>query len=173
MQSTIFETEAGWCGFSWSSAGLRTFALPRKSEAAAIEEVGPASLVDPERLPAPWDGLARDAVGYFRGEGPVDFSKYPVDMTGVPEFHRRVYGIMRKIGWGSVMTYGELAAASGNRAAARAVGQACARNPVALVIPCHRVVGASGLTGFGGGLDLKRRMLEIEGCADYPGRRGA
>ncbi|MGE5484885.1 MAG: methylated-DNA--[protein]-cysteine S-methyltransferase [Ignavibacteriales bacterium] len=173
MRATIFETEAGWCGFGWTPAGLRKFALPRDAEAAVMEEIGPASWVDAGEAPPPWDGLIAEAVGYFRGEGPVDFSKYPVDLSGVPPFHKKVYEAMRKIEWGSVVTYGELAAASGNRAAARAAGQACARNPVALVIPCHRVVGVSGLTGFGGGLDLKRRMLQIEGYREFSCGRGA
>ncbi|MGE5542539.1 MAG: cysteine methyltransferase, partial [Bacillota bacterium] len=95
MQATMFETEAGWCGFGWTLAGLRRFALPRAVRDAVMEEIGPASWVDAGKVPAPWDRLVAEAIGYFRGEGPVDFSKYPVDLSGVPPFHKKVYEAMR------------------------------------------------------------------------------
>lgn len=84
----------------------------------------------------------------------------PVDLSGVPAFSRRVLEACRQIPFGAVTTYAELAKELGCPRGARAVGQALARNPVPLVIPCHRVVGASGqLTGFAGGLDWKRNLL--------------
>ena len=79
------------------------------------------------------------------------------------EFPRRVWEELRRIGWGCTRSYGEVARAVGSPRGARAVGMACNRNPLLLVVPCHRVVGADGsLVGFGGGLELKRRLLELE-----------
>ncbi|TFG35819.1 MAG: MGMT family protein, partial [Desulfobacterales bacterium] len=63
---------------------------------------------------------------------------------------------------GATRTYGSLAQSLGNKALARAVGQACAANPIALLIPCHRVVGHTGLGGFAGGIDLKKQLLALE-----------
>jgi methylated-DNA-[protein]-cysteine S-methyltransferase len=90
----------------------------------------------------------------------------PLDMAGLPAFQRKVLGACRWIPYGRTVTYGELAARAGRPRAARAVGQAMARNPLALVVPCHRVAAAGGgLGGYGGGLDLKRQLLALEGSA--------
>ena len=89
----------------------------------------------------------------------------PVDLSAVPPFHAKVLRAAGRIPRGRTVTYGELAAAVGRPRGARAVGQAMARNPVPLVVPCHRVVGSGGLGGYGGGLALKRRLLALEGAA--------
>jgi len=82
--------------------------------------------------------------------------------TGTP-FRRGVWEALQQIPYGETRTYGEIAAAVGKPGAARAVGTANHHNPIPVVIPCHRVVGSGGrLCGFGGGLDLKRRLLELE-----------
>ena len=87
----------------------------------------------------------------------------PLDWSGVDETHRRVLETLREIAaYGETVTYGEL----GRRAGVddpRDVGVLMARNPLPLVVPCHRVVASDGLGGFGGGLELKRRLLELEG----------
>jgi len=81
-------------------------------------------------------------------------------------FQQAVWAELRRIPYGETISYGELARRIGNPAASRAVGLANGANPIAIVIPCHRVIGASGkLTGFGGGLDVKRKLLELEGPA--------
>jgi len=87
-----------------------------------------------------------------------------VEQAGT-EFQRAVWGALRTIPRGKVRRYGEMAEALGRPGASRAVGAACGRNAVALFVPCHRVVGASGaLTGFAWGVDLKRSLLEREGA---------
>ena len=86
----------------------------------------------------------------------------PLDLGGLPPFQRRVLAAARRIPYGKTATYGRLAARAGKPKAARAVGQAMARNPVPILVPCHRVVAANGLGGFGGGLVLKRRLLALE-----------
>ena len=86
----------------------------------------------------------------------------PVDLRGT-DFQQAVWNAIAAIPYGETMTYGEIAASIGRPKATRAVGQATGANPVPLVIPCHRVVGTSGsLTGFGGGLPLKERLLGLE-----------
>ena len=80
------------------------------------------------------------------------------------EFERKVWRALLRVRPGTTVTYGELARRAGYPGAARAVGGACGRNPIAVVIPCHRVVGANGsLTGYGGGMERKRWLLDHEG----------
>ncbi len=80
------------------------------------------------------------------------------------EFERKVWRALQRVRPGTTVTYGELAQSAGYPGAARAVGGACGRNPIAVVIPCHRVVGANGsLTGYGGGMERKRWLLDHEG----------
>jgi methylated-DNA-[protein]-cysteine S-methyltransferase len=87
-----------------------------------------------------------------------------LDMENLPQFHGKALRACRRIPYGQTLTYAELAARAGSPRAARAVGQAMARNPLALVVPCHRVVSTGGgLGGYGGGLNLKRRLLKLEG----------
>ena len=79
-------------------------------------------------------------------------------------FQQRVWAALRAIPYGETCTYGELAAAIGSPNASRAVGMANHRNPISIVIPCHRVIGANGtLTGYAGGLEIKRKLLALEG----------
>jgi methylated-DNA-[protein]-cysteine S-methyltransferase len=117
---------------------------------------------DPEAL-ASWLAALRRALD---GE-PMDFSDWPLDWGGATRFQRRVWAVTRRIPWGQTRPYCWVAARAGDPRAARAVGQALAANPVPLVVPCHRVLRSDGgLGGFGGGLDLKRRLLKNEGVTD-------
>ena len=77
-------------------------------------------------------------------------------------FHRSVWQRLRKIPWGNALTYGEIATSLGSPRASRAVGQACATNPLLLIIPCHRVVATQGPGGFASGLAWKNKLLELE-----------
>lgn len=98
---------------------------------------------------------------YFRGER-KDFS-LALSPTGT-EFQLEVLQALREIPWGETRSYGEIARHLGRPKAVRAVGAANGRNPLPIVIPCHRVIGADGsLTGFGGGMAAKRWLLELEG----------
>ncbi|MGX1757114.1 methylated-DNA--[protein]-cysteine S-methyltransferase [Streptomyces lydicus] len=101
---------------------------------------------------------------YFRGE--LTTFDLPLALRGTP-FQRRVWAALGTIPYGETLSYGQLAERLGVPTAARAVGLANGRNPVGIIIPCHRVVGANGsLTGYGGGLDRKRRLLDFERTAD-------
>jgi methylated-DNA-[protein]-cysteine S-methyltransferase len=102
---------------------------------------------------------------YFDGDAHA-LDRVPVDLSRAKnEFHRTVLDTLHKlVGPGKTISYGELAAAVGHPGAARAVGSAMANNPVPVVVPCHRVLAANGtLGGYGGGLEMKRGLLEIEG----------
>jgi methylated-DNA-[protein]-cysteine S-methyltransferase len=98
---------------------------------------------------------------YFAGEL-TEFA-LPVEMRGGSEFERAVWAEIAKIPYGEMVTYGSIATALGDPGAARAVGTACNHNPVPVIVPCHRVVGAGGkMVGFGGGIERKRKLLELE-----------
>jgi methylated-DNA-[protein]-cysteine S-methyltransferase len=105
--------------------------------------------------------------GYFAGKGP-SISELPLAPAG-GEFRQGVWNILRGIPYGEVVTYGEIAKEMARkmgkeRMAAQAVGGAVGHNPISIIIPCHRVVGAGGnLTGYGGGMDRKVHLLEMEG----------
>jgi len=108
---------------------------------------------------SPWIAAARD---YLAGKR-HDLSHVPLDLRGT-DFQRAVWTALRRVPFGATISYGELAARAGRPGAARACGAANGSNPVPLFVPCHRTIGADGsLTGFGGGLPLKRRLLALEG----------
>ncbi|GIF24958.1 methylated-DNA-[protein]-cysteine S-methyltransferase [Actinoplanes tereljensis] len=111
--------------------------------------------------PAGTHPAAQELAAYFAGEL-TEFA-VPVEMPGGSEFERAVWAEIAKIPYGEMITYGAIATALGDPGAARAVGTACNHNPVPVIVPCHRVVGAGGkMVGFGGGLDRKRKLLELE-----------
>ena len=124
--------------------------LQRLNHHALIKE-------DPQPLASAVDCLNR----YFAGE--PEHLDQPLDLQG-SQFQVQVWSTLRQIPAGKVATYGDIAVRIGRPGGARAVGQACGRNPVVLFVPCHRVVAANGgLGGFGSGLDLKKSLLQHEG----------
>src|SRR6185369_6479096 len=131
----------------------------------------PLAVFDPdaEPLPAVRAQLAEYLAGRRR-----DFD-LPLDLTGAgTEFQRLCWKELLRIPFGETRSYGELAQRIGRPAAVRAVGQANHNNPIGVIVPCHRVIGADGsLTGYGGGLPMKRALLELEGVLPplLPGAR--
>lgn len=102
---------------------------------------------------------------YFHGER-ADFSGIPVDLTALPPFRQNVLNIIRKLAFGEICSYGQVAEMCGSPRAARAVGGALASNPIPVIIPCHRIVASDGrLTGFSapGGVSAKKVLLQLEG----------
>ena len=109
--------------------------------------------------------LARRVVDYFAGE-PDDFLDVELDLDGVTDFEQALTDALRRVPRGETVSYGELAALAGRPKAQRAAGTFCARNRFGLIVPCHRVVGASGIGSYGSlGIDYKRRLLELEGVS--------
>ena len=106
------------------------------------------------------DQARRELDAYFAGK--LKMFSVPVAPEGTP-FQRKAWAALQKIPYGATRSYGQQAAALGAPSASRAVGAANGRNPIAVIIPCHRVIGAGGsLTGFGGGLERKKFLLDLE-----------
>lgn len=106
------------------------------------------------------DDAVDQLTGYFAGE--LTAFDLTLEMAGTP-FQRQVWAALREIPYGQTRTYGEIAAQIGSAGASRAVGLANGRNPIAIVVPCHRVIGSGGaVTGYGGGIERKIHLLELE-----------
>ena len=115
------------------------------------------------RVPRRIDGIRRELDEYFEGRR-QEFD-LRLDLTPVADFHRRALDELALVPYGQVTTYGALAAKVGRPKAARAIGGAMNRNPIPIVLPCHRVVGAGGsLVGYAGGLERKEILLRLEGA---------
>ena len=113
------------------------------------------------RVPAPLADAARQLTQYFAGVR-REFT-IPLEDVEATDFQRAVWAELARVPYGETRTYGEIAAAVGRPRAMRAVGNANHANPWPILVPCHRVVAANGLGGYGGGLDLKRFLLSLEG----------
>jgi methylated-DNA-[protein]-cysteine S-methyltransferase len=166
----LFTTSLGNCGISWNAQALTGVYLPERDRTALLTRMARRFPDLKEETPPP---LVQEAIAAITAllsghpTEPRDLTHLPLDMEGVPPFHRRVYELTRRIPPGETLTYGEVAQRLGEPGAARAVGQALGANPFAPVVPCHRVLGAqTGTGGFSahGGLQTKLKMLEIEGA---------
>lgn len=163
----LFETAVGSCGIAWGETALAGVQLPEAdahSSRARMQRRFPGAA---ELPPPPWVAQVQARVQALLQGQADSLLDVPLDMTGVPAFHQRVYGMARAIAPGRTLTYGEVAAALGEPGAARAVGQALGHNPFAPIVPCHRVLAAgtrSGGFSAPGGVDTKLRMLLIEGA---------
>jgi methylated-DNA-[protein]-cysteine S-methyltransferase len=159
----LFEVPAstGVIAFLATAADGALVGLSLFRSAAAAREAAPAGTTwRPERPPLP--EVRRQLAEYLAGER--DEFDLPLAPRGT-EFERRVWQGLGAIPYGETRSYAEVARSIGHPAACRAVGRANGRNPIAVVIPCHRVIGSDGsLTGYGGGLDLKRFLLDLEGA---------
>lgn len=169
----IIPSFIGEIGIVQSAAGsrslIRRILLPEEGVSMA-DRIGQEF---PGARPAVAEGEVARLLRAFLGGKEVDFSAADLDLEGLEGFIRRTLTACRGIPRGRVVTYGGLAAALGAPRAARAVGNAMASNPFALIIPCHRVIrSGGGLGGFGGnGPAMKRRLLEREGVVfDARGR---
>ncbi|MCC6409214.1 MAG: methylated-DNA--[protein]-cysteine S-methyltransferase [Planctomycetes bacterium] len=163
---TLVATSIGTLGIAWSPRGLLAVQLPESSaertEARLVARVpGAVRRRPPEVVLADIERV----VAHLSGELD-DFAGVRIDLERVPPFARAVYSALRKVRPGRTTSYGELARAAGSPNAARAVGAAMAKNPLPIVVPCHRVL-AAGKKGGGfsahGGLKTKARILAIEG----------
>jgi O-6-methylguanine DNA methyltransferase len=169
----LFETPLGSCGIAWGepedscTPPAVTFfqlpeATPKRTEARIARNAGARTASTP---PPRIAEVIQKVCRHLRGDI-QDFRDVAVDLDGAGPFARRVYEAARLIPAGQTTTYGELARAVSRPAAARAVGQALGRNPIALIIPCHRVLAAGGKPGgfsAHGGRATKARLLAVEG----------
>jgi methylated-DNA-[protein]-cysteine S-methyltransferase len=164
----LFDTPIGACGMAWNANGITGLQLPSTNADATrarLQKRWPGAVESPP--PAGVQRAIDRVLALLSGE-PVDLADLPVDLAEAPDFHRKVYEVARTIPPGQTMTYGEIAKRLGVPHESREVGQALGRNPIAIIVPCHRVLGADGkMGGFSasGGVATKRRILEIEGAA--------
>ena len=166
LEYCLIATTVGPIGLAWSEAGLLRLQLPMEDGATTRERLLRRLKEPVEGHPPPWlePAVAR-LQAYFNGTR-VDFSEVPIDFGKASEFFQKVYGETRKLGWGEIATYGELAGRLESPGAAQAVGQAMGRNPVPIIVPCHRVLASGNkIGGFSapGGIRSKLYLLDLEG----------
>jgi methylated-DNA-[protein]-cysteine S-methyltransferase len=169
---TLFDSALGVCGLAWSERGITRLLLPQ-GETAAIERRLARSCERESGAPPPAIVDAMDQVRRYGAGERIDFRDVTVDLAGADEFRLKVYAALRRLGFGETTTYGELARTIGAPDAAREVGQALGRNPVPVIIPCHRILAAGGrIGGFSapGGSATKERLLALEGLHFDAGR---
>jgi methylated-DNA-[protein]-cysteine S-methyltransferase len=158
MPHATFATPLGTCAIAWNDAGLTRFLLPDPDRGTS----------DTEAVPPPWVQEIIDRVQRHLAGEPQDFSDVRYDFKRVPDFNRAVLQATLAVKSGQTATYGEIATAIGQPpAASRAVGAALGGNAWPLLIPCHRIVSASGnMTGFSGpgGVATKVKLLALEGA---------
>ncbi|MBP2645022.1 MAG: ogt 2 [Firmicutes bacterium] len=158
---TVFETDWGFVAAIWTERGLWQNGFPRRDKEQALADITIVEGIQKAREELFVDPVTNEIRRYFDG-GKVQFD-LPIDWTGYTQFQAAVLAHTYRIPYGEVTTYGQLAAAVGSPGAARAVGGALHINRTPIVIPCHRVLGKGGsLTGFGGGIEVKRALLEWE-----------
>jgi methylated-DNA-[protein]-cysteine S-methyltransferase len=158
----IVNTSAGWVGLSGSAKGLRKLTLPQRSPDEARLLLG-HQIKRASESPHFFRELTERLRAYFDGQR-VEFPD-EVDFSGT-EFQRAVWTAARFIPYGETRSYKWLAVQTERPGAARAVGQALGKNPLPVIVPCHRVLASNGtLGGFAGGLEMKRRLLQLEAKA--------
>lgn len=148
------ETQVGTLTVVVSPRGVRRIALPSDDAERAIRETG--------ARPGPIGAVRGQLEEYFAGTRTA--FDVPLDLEGLPRFRAKVLCALQHVPFGETITYRGLAVVVDNPGAVRAVGTACARNPLPLLIPCHRVVRSDGRLGrYRGGEDMKRFLLALEG----------
>ena len=156
-----FPTSLGWMGILISPIGLRKIILPQKSKEELISKTQGWDYLDENCDLASCGDLPQRLKRYLSGEK----TDYPdkLDLTGATPFQQRVWSVVRTIPYGETRSYAWIAGQSSSPDSARAVGQAMAKNPLPIVIPCHRVISSNGsLGGFAGELIMKKYLLDME-----------
>ena len=164
----LFDTAIGECGVAWNARGLVGVQLPEKDRGQTELRLAVKCRSTHAADVPPWvQSVISDIQRYLAGQ-PVDFSTVTVDLGDIDDFRRKLYAALRGIGIGRTVTYGELAKQLGLTGweGARDVGEAMGKNPMPIVIPCHRVLAAGGKPGgFSayGGTSTKQKLLALEG----------
>jgi len=167
-----FTTEMGVCGIAWNEQGVTHFLLPDAEASQIVKQLKryTGNNLCAAKPPAWIKALVKDVKSHLKGKM-QDFSQVPICLSDSSEFVRAIYRETQRIPAGKVLTYGELAAQLGKPGAMRAVGAALGKNPVPLLVPCHRIVAAAGkMGGFSspGGIQTKLQLLDSEGVCLIP-----
>jgi len=159
-----FNTSMGWVGISGSKSGLLCITLPQRSAQEASQLLGDSINYTTE-VPHLFKDLMKRLVSYFSGQKVTFPDK--LDLSKATAFQRKVWETTRLIPYGETRSYAWVAEKIGKQRAARAVGQALGRNPLPIIVPCHRVIASDGkLGGYTGGLKMKRYFLRLEGSSN-------
>lgn len=165
----VIETALGFVGIAWNGGGLVRLVLPEQTAQAAAWRLAGTARSGPrdEDATSPqFVETASDLIARYGDGEPVDLSGLPLDLEKAPAFDRAIYAAALRLVFGEVTTYGQLASNAGYAGMARETGAALGRNPMPLVIPCHRILAAGGkIGGFSapGGSATKLRLLQHEG----------
>ena len=163
MDYYVFNTYMGWVAVIASKKGLVGTSLPRSTAEGALGETG-TGVKEAVNSPARFEDLTRRLKAYFAGKK-VSFPD-ELDLSMATPFQQNVWQAARLIPYGESRSYGWLAQSAGRPGAARAVGQAMAKNRLPVVVPCHRVTSSDGsIGGFSGGIEIKKRLLRLEASA--------
>jgi methylated-DNA-[protein]-cysteine S-methyltransferase len=167
----VFPSRLGWMAVRCGATAARQLTFGHASAAAAAKAIG--GVVTPDRKLQPWQNELIELMKAYADGDPVDLTGIPIDLGSVSRFRARVLNTCRKIPYGGTATYGQLAAKSGASGAARAVGTCMARNPLPLIVPCHRVTRAGGVIGpysAAEGTKTKSRLLDMEATNSFATR---
>jgi len=167
----FFKTDIGYCAIVWRGSVVAGAALPEAGRHQAILSLQRRFPGAVERPPLDDISATVDAIIRLLAGQDEDLSSIPLDLSAVGPFERSVLAAALRIPRGEIRTYGEIASDVGAPGAARAVGRALGANPVPIIVPCHRVLGADGRSGgfsAPGGASTKLRILEIEGARRGP-----
>lgn len=157
----LFDTCVGWMGIVGSTYGLRRVILPQKSKETVLARVISFGCDGEEYDPVQFGDLPERFRRYWEGEATAFTDK--IDLSGATYFQQNVWRAVQAIPYGETRSYSWVAARVGCPKAVRAVGQALAKNPVPIVVPCHRVIASDGsLGGFSGGSGMKKYLLHLE-----------
>jgi len=152
-------TSWGWVGILSSVYGIRRLTLPRETRGLALSELG--DLSNKKLDQDSFSNLEKKLQAYFSGE--IVIFNEVTDLAEYPLFTKSVWHNTRQIGYGQSASYRDIAIKMGSPKSFRAVGQALKRNPVPIIIPCHRIIGNNGsIGGFNGGTTLKEDLLKLE-----------
>jgi O-6-methylguanine DNA methyltransferase len=163
LTAVVTDTAMGWAGVALSASGIRYATLFHRTEAGVRGELRAFGAGADETGPRAAE-VAALLTGYAAGEG-ASLDDFPVDLPDCSPIQRETWLALREIPRGETRSYGWLARRVGKAEAPRAIGAMVGANPIALWLPCHRVVASDGtLHGFGGGLAMKQALLELEGA---------
>lgn len=157
----LWKSPLGWIGVAAHARGVLQVTVPRPTRSSSRSDLGISDMTagENQHTRATLNQLTR----YFAGDPFIDFANIELDMSCGTPFECQVWNHVRAIPLGETRTYGNIARQVGRPNAARAVGACNAKNPWAIIVPCHRLIGANGdLVGYGGGIAIKERLLELE-----------
>lgn len=164
MNYNFIDTNIGECAIAWKSEKVCGFILPEIDRDALILKINPDQLYTFSPIPPSIQSYVTLLIEYFNGSE-VNLSSIPLHYESDSDFFINVWNFTKMIPYGEVITYKELAQKIGSPKSQQAIGRAMSKNPITIIIPCHRVIAKKALGGFSShqGVSLKRKLLQMEG----------